>query len=151
ASGYGITVKGVDDVMVRLAKCCRPVPGDEIVGYVSLGRGITIHREDCKNVAALKKSPDRFTDVSWDGDNRTSYRVEVEIDASDRARLLEDLSRTFSEAGLNILEARCSTKHPMVQNRFVVEVGDTTQLKQAINRLRQVEGVFDAYRVTPGA
>ena len=151
ASGYGITVKGVDDVMVRLAKCCRPVPGDEIVGYVSLGRGITIHREDCKNVAALKKSPDRFTDVSWDGDNRTSYRVEVEIDASDRARLLEDLSRTFSEAGLNILEARCSTKHPMVQNRFVVEVGDTTQLKGAINRLRQVEGVFDAYRVTPGS
>lgn len=151
ASGYGITVKGVDDVMVRLAKCCRPVPGDEIVGYVSLGRGITIHREDCKNVAALKKSPDRFTDVSWDGDNRTSYRVEVEIDASDRARLLEDLSRTFSEAGLNILEAKCSTKHPMVQNRFVVEVGDTKQLKQAINRLRQVEGVFDAYRVTPGA
>ncbi len=75
----------------------------------------------------------------------------MEIDASDRARLLEDLSRTFSEAGLNILEARCSTKHPMVQNRFVVEVGDTTQLKQAINRLRQVDGVFDAYRVTPGA
>jgi len=127
------------------------VPGDEIVGYVSLGRGITIHREDCKNVAALKKSPDRFTEVSWDGDNRTSYRVEIEIDAWDRVRLLEDLSKTFSEAGLNILEARCATKHPMVQNRFVVEVGDTTQLKQAISRLRQVDGVFDAYRVTPGA
>jgi guanosine-3',5'-bis(diphosphate) 3'-pyrophosphohydrolase len=151
ASGYGIAVKGIDDVMVRLAKCCRPVPGDEIVGYVSLGRGITIHREDCKNVAALKKSPDRFTEVSWDGDNRTSYRVEIEIDAWDRVRLLEDLSKTFSEAGLNILEARCATKHPMVQNRFVVEVGDTTQLKQAISRLRQVDGVFDAYRVTPGS
>ena len=151
ASGYGIAVKGVDDVMVRLAKCCRPVPGDEIVGYVSLGRGITIHREDCKNVTALKRSPDRFTDVSWDGDNRTSYRVEIQIDAWDRVRLLEDLSRTFSEAGLNILEAKCSTKHPMVQNRFVVEVGDTTQLKGAVSRLRQVEGVFDAYRVTPGA
>jgi guanosine-3',5'-bis(diphosphate) 3'-pyrophosphohydrolase len=151
ASGYGISVKGIDDVMVRLAKCCRPVPGDEIVGYVSLGRGITIHREDCKNVAALKKSPDRFTDVSWDGDNRTSYRVEVEVDAWDRTRLLEELSRTFSEAGLNILEARCSTKHPMVTNRFVVEVGDTAQLKGAISRLRQVEGVFDAYRVTPGS
>jgi guanosine-3',5'-bis(diphosphate) 3'-pyrophosphohydrolase len=150
ASGYGITVKGVDDVMVRLAKCCRPVPGDEIVGYVSLGRGITIHREDCKNVAALKRSPDRFTEVGWDGDNRTSYRVEIQIDAWDRVRLLEDLSRTFSEAGLNILEARCSTKHPMVQNRFVVEVGDTAQLKQAVSRLRQVDGVFDAYRVTPG-
>ena len=149
ASDYGIEVKGVDDVMVRLAKCCRPVPGDEIVGYVSLGRGITIHREDCKNVAALKKAPERFTDVSWDGDNSTSYRVELQVDAWDRTRLLEDLSRTFSEAGVNILEANCTTKHPMVKNRFVVEVGDTEQLKQCIGRLRNVESVFDAYRVTP--
>jgi GTP diphosphokinase / guanosine-3',5'-bis(diphosphate) 3'-diphosphatase len=149
ATNYGISVEGVEGVMVRLAKCCRPVPGDEIVGYVSLGRGITIHREDCKNVAALRKSPDRFTPVSWDGDNRTSYRVEVAIDAYDRTRLLEDLSRTFSEAGVNILEARCSTKHPMVHNSFVVEVGDTDQLKAAIARIRQLEAVFDVYRVTP--
>ena len=132
ASNYGINVKGVDDVVVRLAKCCRPVPGDEIVGYVSLGRGITIHREDCKNVQALKKAPERFTDVAWDGDNATSYRVELQVDAWDRTRLLEDLSRTFAEAGVNILEASCSTKHPMVKNRFVVEVGDTEQLRQCI-------------------
>ena len=99
ASNYGIKVEGVDDVVVRLAKCCRPVPGDEIVGYVSLGRGITIHREDCKNVGALMKAPERFTDVSWAGDNATSYRVELQVDAWDRTRLLEDLSRTFSEAG----------------------------------------------------
>ncbi|MGI8727784.1 MAG: RelA/SpoT family protein [Solirubrobacterales bacterium] len=150
ATSYGITVKGVDDVMVRLAKCCRPAPGDGIVGYVSLGRGITIHRGDCKNAAALAKSPDRFVDVSWDGDNLASYRVEIQVDAWDRPRLLEDLSRSFSEGGLNILEARCTTKLPMVQNRFVLEVGDTAQLKQTISRLRQVEGVFDAYRVTPG-
>jgi GTP pyrophosphokinase len=149
ATDYGIEVEGVDDVMVRLAKCCRPVPGDGIVGYVSLGRGITIHRDDCKNVSALMKSPDRFTPVSWAGDNRTSYRVEVAIDAYDRTRLLEDLSRTFSEAGVNIIEARCSTKFPMVQNRFVVEVGDTNQLKTAISRLRQIDQVFDAYRITP--
>ncbi len=151
ATDYGIRVEGVDDVMIRLAKCCRPVPGDEIVGYVSLGRGITVHREDCKNVQALMKSPERFTPVSWDGDNRTSYRVEIAVDAYDRTRLLEDLSRTFSEAGVNILEARCSTKHPMVHNRFVVEVGDTTQIKAGIARLRQVEAVFDVYRVTPGS
>jgi GTP pyrophosphokinase len=149
ATDYGIEVEGVDDVMVRLAKCCRPVPGDGIVGYVSLGRGITIHRDDCKNVSALMKSPDRFTPVSWAGDNRTSYRVEVAIDAYDRTRLLEDLSRTFSEAGVNIIEARCSTKFPMVQNRFVVEVGDTNQLTTAISRLRQIDQVFDAYRITP--
>ena len=151
ATDYGIKVEGVDDVMIRLAKCCRPVPGDDIVGYVSLGRGITVHREDCKNVRALMKSPERFTPVSWDGDNRTSYRVEIAVDAYDRTRLLEDLSRTFSEAGVNILEARCSTKHPMVHNRFVVEVGDTTQIKAGISRLRQVEAVFDVYRVTPGS
>ena len=83
---------------MRLAKCCRPVPGDEIVGYVSLGRGITVHREDCRNVAALKKAPERFTEVSWDGDNEASYRVELQVDAWDRTRLLEDLSRTFAEA-----------------------------------------------------
>ena len=149
ASSYGIKVEGVDDVVVRLAKCCRPVPGDEIVGYVSLGRGITIHREDCKNVEALMKAPERFTDVSWAGDNATSYRVELQVDAWDRTRLLEDLSRTFSEAGVNILEANCSTKHPMVRNRFVVEVGDSQQLKAAISRLRSLDAVFDAYRVTP--
>ncbi len=149
ASNFGISVKGVDNVAVRLAKCCRPVPGDEIAGYVSLGRGITIHREDCKNVRALKKDPERFVEVSWAGDNEASYRVELQVDAYDRTRLLEDLSRTFSEAGINILEASCSTKHPMVKNRFVVEVGDTEQLKHCISKLRNVESVFDAYRITP--
>jgi GTP pyrophosphokinase len=149
ASSYGIKVDGIDDVMVRLAKCCRPVPGDEIVGYVSLGRGITIHRADCRNVEALRKDPERFTDVAWDGENEASYRVELQVDAWDRTRLLEDLSRTFAEAGINIIEANCTTKHPMVRNRFVVEVGDSQQLKAAVNRLRSLDAVFDAYRVTP--
>jgi GTP pyrophosphokinase len=151
AANYGIVVKGVDSVAVRLAKCCRPVPGDEIVGYVSLGRGITIHREDCKNVKALKKAPERFVEVGWEGENEASYRVEVQIDAYDRTRLLEDLSRTFSEAGINIIGATCATNHPMVRNRFVIEVGDTEQLKHCITRLRNVESVFDAYRLTPAA
>jgi GTP diphosphokinase / guanosine-3',5'-bis(diphosphate) 3'-diphosphatase len=149
ASNYGISVKGIDDVAVRLAKCCRPVPGDKIEGYVSLGRGITIHRGDCKNLKALKKAPERFVDVSWDGENEASYRVELQVDAYDRTRLLEDLSRTFAEAGINILEASCATKHPMVKNRFVVEVGDLQQLKQCVSRLRNIDSVFDAYRVTP--
>ena len=151
ASNFGIKVKGVDDVVVRLARCCRPVPGDEIVGYVSLGRGITVHREDCRNVEALRRSPERFTEVSWDGDNEASYRVELQVDAWDRTRLLEDLSRTLAEAGVNILEANCTTKHPMVKNRFVVEVGDTEQLKACVTRLRNIDSVFDAYRLTPDA
>jgi GTP diphosphokinase / guanosine-3',5'-bis(diphosphate) 3'-diphosphatase len=151
SSRYGISIEGIDEVMLRLAKCCRPVPGDPIVGYISLGRGITIHREDCPNVAVLKKDPERFTPVSWDGDADTSFRVEIQVDGWDRHRLLEDMSRTFAEAGINILEARCTTNHPMVKNRFVVEVGDTRTLDQAITRLRNIDAVFDAYRVTPGA
>jgi GTP pyrophosphokinase len=151
ASNYGIVVKGVEDVAVRLAKCCRPVPGDEIAGYVSLGRGITIHRADCKNVKALKRAPERFVDVGWEGDNEASYRVEIQIDAYDRTRLLEDLSRTFSEGGINIIGATCTTNPPMVKNKFVIEVGDTEQLKHCISRLRNVESVFDAYRITPTA
>jgi GTP diphosphokinase / guanosine-3',5'-bis(diphosphate) 3'-diphosphatase len=147
---YGIRVEGVDDVMLRLAKCCRPVPGDEIVGYISLGRGITIHREDCPNVVLLRKDPERFTNVSWEGDRSTAFVVEIQIDAWDRHRLLEDLSRAFSESGANILEARCLSTPPMVKNRFVVELADTHALKSAITRIRNVDSVFDAYRVTPG-
>ncbi len=150
SSQYGIRVEGVDDVMLRLAKCCRPVPGDEIVGYISLGRGITIHREDCPNAVALRKDPDRFTSVSWEGDHETAFKVELQVDAWDRHRLLEDLSRTFAEAGINIVEARCIVSHPMVQNWFVVEVGDLQVLKHAISRLRNIDSVFDCYRVTPG-
>jgi guanosine-3',5'-bis(diphosphate) 3'-pyrophosphohydrolase len=148
---YGIRVEGVDDVMLRLAKCCRPVPGDEIVGYISLGRGITIHREDCPNTTLLRKNPERFADVYWEGDQSTGFVVEIQIDAWDRHRLLEDLSRAFSESGANILEARCLSTPPMVKNRFVVELADTHALKGAITRVRNIESVFDAYRVTPGA
>jgi guanosine-3',5'-bis(diphosphate) 3'-pyrophosphohydrolase len=149
AAKFGIRVEGVSDVPLRLAKCCRPVSGDPIVGYVSLGRGITIHRDDCPNVGALRKDPERFVPVSWDGDNETGFKVEIQVDAWDRRRLLEDLSRTFAEAGINIVEARCLVQHPMTRNRFVIEVGDTQALKAAISRLRAIDSVFDAYRVIP--
>ena len=95
---------------------------------------------------ALKRAPERFVEVRWQGENEASYRVELQIDAYDRTRLLEDLSRTFSEAGINIIGASCTTNHPMVKNKFVIEVGDTEQLKQCVSRLRNVESVFDAYR-----
>ncbi len=150
SKSYGVMVDGVDDVQLRMAKCCRPVPGDPIVGYVSLGRGITIHRDDCPNAAALRKDPERFVRVHWEGEHETAFKVELQIDAYDRTRLLEELSRTFAEAGINIVEARCIVSSPMVKNTFVVEVGDTRVLKTTVTRLRSIEGVFDAYRVTPG-
>jgi len=147
----GIRVEGVDDVMLRLAKCCRPVPGDDIVGYISLGRGITIHRADCSNARALSRDPDRFTPVAWEGGPTTAFKVEIQIDGWDRHRLLEDLSRTFSEAGMNIVEAQCTANPPMIRNRFVVECPDTQTLKTTISRLRNIDSVFDAFRVTPGS
>ena len=149
-SKVGIRVEGVDDVMVRLAKCCRPVPGDEITGYISLGRGITIHRDDCPNAAALRKNAERFVEVTWEGENETAFLVEIEVNGWDRHRLLEDLSRTFSEHGVNIIEARCTTTDGMTANRFVVEVADPQTLKAAINKLRAIDSVFDAYRIIPG-
>ena len=136
--------------MVRLAKCCRPVPGDTIVGYVSLGRGITIHREDCRNMTALRKSPERFTEVAWEGDNATSYRVELQVDAWDRTRLLEDLSRTFAETGVNILEAFCTHQAPDGQEPVRGRGRrHASSCASASARLRNVDSVFDAYRVTP--
>jgi GTP pyrophosphokinase len=149
SSEYGIRVEGDADVPLRLAKCCRPVSGDPILGYVSLGRGITIHREDCPNAIALRKDPERFVAVDWEGENETSFRVELQVDGWDRHRMLEDLSRCFSETGINILEARCTVNDPMVRNRFVVDVPDAATLKSVVARLRQIESVFDAYRVTP--
>jgi GTP pyrophosphokinase len=151
SSEFGIRVEGVTDVLVRLAKCCRPVPGDEIVGYISLGRGITIHRADCSNAVALGRDPDRFTPVAWEGGQTTGFKVEIQIDGWDRHRLLEDLSRTFSEAGMNIVEAQCTAHPPMIRNRFVVECADTQTLKATIGRLRNIDSVFDAFRVTPGS
>ena len=151
SSELGIEIDGLADVLVRLAKCCKPVPGDPILGYISLGRGITIHREDCPNAKALKKNPERFTPVTWTGTNQQSFRVEIAVDAWDRARLLEDLSRAFAEAGVNIISANAAMEDGMVHDRFVVEVGDIETLKGCISSLRQVESVFDAYRVTPGS
>ncbi len=151
SSSYGIKVEGADDVMLRLAKCCRPVPGDEIVGYISLGKGITIHHGQCPNAQALMRNPERFAGVSWEGEAATGFRVELQIDAWDRPRLLEDVSRALAESGVNILEARCIVDHPMVKDRFVIEVGDKATLKSCVQRVRNIESVFDAYRITPTA
>ena len=151
SSDLGIQIEGVADVLVRLAKCCKPVPGDAILGYISLGRGITIHREDCPNARALKRNPERFTPVSWGGVNQQSFRVEIAVNAWDRPRLLEDLSRAFAESGVNIVSANCAMEDQMVHDRFTVEVGDLEALKASIHALRQVNSVFDAYRVTPGS
>jgi GTP diphosphokinase / guanosine-3',5'-bis(diphosphate) 3'-diphosphatase len=149
SENYGIVVHGVEDVLVRLAKCCTPVPGDEIVGYISLGKGITIHREDCPNVRTLARNPERFTPVSWDGGASQSFRVQIAVDSWDRARLLEDVARTFAEHGANIVSYGGTVEDQMARNWYVAEVGDVKSLSSLLKALRNIEAVFDAYRVTP--
>jgi GTP pyrophosphokinase len=146
---YGISVSGVEDVLVRLAKCCNPVPGDPIVGYISLGKGITIHREDCPNVRALRRNAERFTPVEWEGGTSQSFRVKIAIDAWDRSRLLEDVARTFSEHGANIVAYGGGVEDQLAKNWYTAELGDIESLRTLLTALRNIEGVFDAYRVTP--
>jgi GTP diphosphokinase / guanosine-3',5'-bis(diphosphate) 3'-diphosphatase len=146
---YGINVVGVEDVLVRLAKCCTPVPGDEIVGYISLGKGITVHRGDCPNVRALMRNPERFTPVEWDGGTSQSFRVQIAVDSWDRARLLEDVARTFAEHGANIVSYGGTVEDQMAKNWYVAQVGDVKALRALLTALRNVDAVFDAYRVTP--
>jgi GTP diphosphokinase / guanosine-3',5'-bis(diphosphate) 3'-diphosphatase len=145
----GIVVQGVDDVLVRLAKCCTPVPGDPIVGYISLGKGITIHREDCPNVRALRRNEERFTPVEWDGDVTKSFRVQIAVNSWDRPRLLEDVARTFAEHGANIVAYGGSVEDQLAKNWYTAEVGDVKALRSLMNSLRSLDSVFDAYRVTP--
>jgi GTP diphosphokinase / guanosine-3',5'-bis(diphosphate) 3'-diphosphatase len=149
SQAVGISVPGVEDVLVRLAKCCNPVPGDEISGYISLGKGITIHRNDCPNAKALRRNPERFTQVEWDGGATQSFRVQIAVDSWDRPRLLEDIARTFAEHGANIVEYSGHVDDQMAKNWYVVEIGDVKALRALLGSLRNLEAVFDAYRMTP--
>jgi GTP diphosphokinase / guanosine-3',5'-bis(diphosphate) 3'-diphosphatase len=149
SESYGITVKGVQDVLVRLAKCCTPVPGDDILGYISLGKGITIHREDCPNAKALMRNPERFTPVEWEGGASKSFRVQVRVDSWDRPRLLEDVARTFAEHGANIVSYGGVVEDQLAKNWYTAEVGDVKELRALLTALRQIDSVFDAYRLTP--
>jgi GTP pyrophosphokinase len=149
SQSFGITVEGIEEVLVRLAKCCTPVPGDPIVGYISLGKGITIHREDCPNVRALRKNAERFTAVEWEGGSAQSFRVKIAIDAWDRPRLLEDVARTFAEHGANIVAYGGGVEDQLAKNWYTAEIGDVASLRALLTALRNVEAVFDAYRVTP--
>ncbi|MGI5939571.1 MAG: RelA/SpoT family protein [Thermoleophilia bacterium] len=146
----GIKIDGIDDVPIRIPQCCRPVPGDEVIGYISLGRGVTIHRRDCPNISSLKKNPERFKSVDWDTESKGPLRVEIQIEAYDRNHLLEDISRTLSESGLSIVAAQIhTTRANTVKNRFVFDVPDIDSLETVLQRIRRIDTVYDAYRVTP--
>ncbi len=148
----GISVDGVDDVGVRLAKCCKPLPGDKIVGYISLGKGVSIHRKTCPNARALeKRSGERFINVSWKGSSEQAFKAEFLVEAMDRSHLLADISRTLSESGINIISAQLHTSGDrLVKDRFVVEIGDAKLLDTVLEGIKDIDTIFDAYRITPG-
>jgi GTP pyrophosphokinase len=151
-TGTGVYVEGLDDVMIHLARCCTPVPGDQIVGFVTQGRGVSVHRADCANAAALAdRSRERLIEVEWDRGNDGVFVATIEVQAFDRSRLLADVSRVVSEHHLNIVAARTATTPDRVSRMsFDVELADPTHLHSLISALKHLDGVFDAYRQLPG-
>jgi GTP diphosphokinase / guanosine-3',5'-bis(diphosphate) 3'-diphosphatase len=147
----GVVVKGASDVWVKLAKCCTPVPGDAIVGFVTRGSGVSVHRADCPNVGSLAAEVDRMVEVEWSPSATSVFLVAIQVEALDRSRLLSDVTRVLSDQHVNILSASVTTTRDRVAlSRFTFEMGDPKHLGHILRAVRGVEGVFDAYRITNG-
>ena len=148
SSDAGVVVKGQDDVWAKLAKCCTPVPGDEILGFVTRGSGVSVHRTSCANAPGLLAQPERVVEVEWSGSSAGVFLVNIQVEALDRSRLLADVTRALSDQHVNILSASVSTGHDRIAiSRFTFEMADPKHLGSVLKSVRQVEGVFDAYRV----
>ncbi|MCU4749633.1 MULTISPECIES: RelA/SpoT family protein [unclassified Streptomyces] len=145
----GVVVKGTDDVWVKLARCCTPVPGDPIIGFVTRGNGVSVHRTDCVNVDALSREPERMLAVEWAPTQSSVFLVAIQVEALDRSRLLSDVTRVLSDQHVNILSAAVQTSRDRVAtSRFTFEMGDPKHLGHVLKAVRGVEGVYDVYRVT---
>ncbi|MFF3213807.1 RelA/SpoT family protein [Streptomyces sp. NPDC002886] len=145
----GVVVKGVEDVWVKLARCCTPVPGDPIVGFVTRGSGVSVHRADCVNVDSLSQEPERMLEVEWAPTQSSVFLVAIQVEALDRSRLLSDVTRVLSDQHVNILSAAVQTSRDRVAtSRFTFEMGDPKHLGHVLKAVRGVEGVYDVYRVT---
>ncbi|NGO75010.1 bifunctional (p)ppGpp synthetase/guanosine-3',5'-bis(diphosphate) 3'-pyrophosphohydrolase [Streptomyces sp. YC504] len=145
----GVVVKGVDDVWVKLARCCTPVPGDPIMGFVTRGAGVSVHRKDCVNVDSLSQQPERILEVEWAPTQSSVFLVAIQVEALDRSRLLSDVTRVLSDQHVNILSAAVQTSRDRVAtSRFTFEMGDPKHLGHVLKAVRGVEGVYDVYRVT---
>ena len=149
-SSNAIEVSGIDDVLVKLARCCTPVPGDSIIGFITRGSGVSVHRSDCVNAADLQANQgDRIVGVSWLSGAASVFLVNIQVEALDRSRLLSDVTRTLSDQHVNILSAAVSTsKDRTAISRFTFEMADATHLDSVLSAVRQIEGVYDVYRTT---
>ncbi len=150
-SDSGVLVRGAPDILVKLARCCTPVPGDEIVGFITRGSGVSVHQAACHNVQALMREPERMIEVEWAPSSKSVFLVQIQIEALDRAGLLSDVTRVLSEHHVNILSANVSTSTDrLALSRFVFEMGDTTHLDRVLNAVRRIDAVYDVYRVSDG-
>jgi GTP pyrophosphokinase len=146
-----VVVQGRSDVWVKLSRCCTPVPGDEIMGFVTRGLGVSVHRTDCPNVKSLNNEPDRLIEVSWSVGKPTSFLVSVQVDALDRRKLLQDVATVLGDQHVNIVAASSNTgKDRIAVLRFTFELGDIAHLSSILSNVKRVDGVFDARRVLPG-
>ncbi|MGA9160854.1 MAG: bifunctional (p)ppGpp synthetase/guanosine-3',5'-bis(diphosphate) 3'-pyrophosphohydrolase [Actinomycetota bacterium] len=146
----GVVVPGSEDVWVRLARCCTPVPGDEILGFVTRGQGVSVHRTDCPNAKSLVAQPERLIDVSWRAGKPTSFVVAVQVEALDRTRLLSDVATVLSDHHVNILSATSAVgRDRTTMLRFTFELADITHLAEILGAVKKVENVYDAFRVVP--
>ncbi|MGW0517300.1 RelA/SpoT family protein [Crossiella sp. NPDC003009] len=145
----GVVVKGTSDVWVKLARCCTPVPGDEILGFVTRGGGVSVHRTDCTNSEELQASPERLLEVEWAPSASSVFLVAIQVEALDRHRLLSDITKVLADERVNILSASVTTSRDRVAvSRFAFEMGDPKHLGHVLKAVRNVEGVYDVYRVT---
>ena len=151
-SAVGVYVEGLDDLMVRLSRCCTPVPGDEIVGFVTRGRGVSVHRADCANAASLaSRSRERLIEVEWDHRSSSVFVANIAVVAIDRSRLLTDVTKVVSEHHLNIVSANTQTDADRISRmRFDVELADPAHLESVLNLIRHLDAVYDVYRILPG-
>ena len=144
----GITVIGADDTWVKLSRCCTPVPGDEVLGFVTRGSGISVHRTDCVNADDLRTQPERLVEVAWTPGKSSIFLVNIQVEALDRARLLSDVTRALSDQHVNILNASVTTtKDRVAISRFTFEMGDPSHLNQVLRAVKGIDGVYDVYRV----
>jgi len=152
AGDPGVVVKGADDVWIKLARCCTPVPGDDVIGFVTRGHGVSVHRLDCTNVDQLAAKKDRMVEVEWAPSAASIFLVAIQVEALDRTRLLSDITRVLSDAHVNILSASVATTRDRVAvSKFTFEMGDPKHLGHLLRQVRGVEGVYDAYRTTSGS
>ncbi len=143
-----VNVKGIDDVYTRLSRCCTPVPGDEIFGYVTRGEGVSVHRNDCTNATDLMKEKERIVETTWPESGSGIYMVNIQVEALDRNGLLSDVTRTLSEHHVNILSASVSTSRDRIAlSRFVFEMADPKHLGSVLGAIKNIAGVYDVYRV----